>query len=118
MQYLFLIYSAPGTGPEFGTPEQADEMGAYLAFTQEVMQAGTMRGGAPLQSTETATSVRVRDGERVVTDGPFAETAEVLTGFYQLECDDLDTAIAYAAKIPTVGYGTIEVRPVMEIPGM
>ena len=118
MQYLFLIYSAPGSGPADGSPAQSDEMGAYFAFTQEVIEAGAMRGGAPLQGTETATSVKVRGGERLVTDGPFAETAEVLSGFYLLDCADLDAALAYAARIPTVAYGTIEVRPIMEIPGM
>jgi hypothetical protein len=118
MQYLFLIYAAPGAGPADGSASQADEMGAYFAFTQEVIQAGAMRGGAPLQGTETATAVRLRGGERLVTDGPFAETAEVLNGFYLLECADLDAALAYAEKIPTVAYGTIEVRPIREIPGM
>ena len=77
-----------------------------------------MQAGAPLQGVDTATTVRVRRGERVVTDGPFAETKEHLLGYYLVECADLDEAIGWAERIPTASYGSIEVRPVLVIPGM
>jgi hypothetical protein len=77
-----------------------------------------MVDGAPLQLPETATTVRMRDGKRVVTDGPFAETKEWLAGFYTFECASLDEALDWAAKIPGAYYGSIEVRPLMVIPAM
>ena len=75
-------------------------------------------GGDPLEDTSAATTVRVRDGKRLTTDGPFAETKEVLGGYYVLECENLDQALEYAAKIPSAEFGSIEVRPLMSIPGM
>ena len=116
MKYALLIYSADGAGPKEPAEFQA-EMEGYFAFSEEVANAGKMLGGEPLEPVATATSLRVRDGESIVSDGPFAETKEVLGGFYLLDCEDLDEALAYAAKIPTAAYGTIEVRPLMEIPG-
>jgi hypothetical protein len=89
---------------------------AYGAFTQDVIEQGLMVAGAPLQSTTTATTVRVRDGETLTTDGPFAETKEQLLGYYLLDCKDLDHAIEVAARIPTAGVGSIEVRPIIEMP--
>jgi hypothetical protein len=77
-----------------------------------------MVDGAPLQGVETATTVRMREGKRVVTDGPFAETKEFLGGFYTFECATLDEALDWAAKIPGAKYGSIEVRPIMVIPSM
>ena len=74
-----------------------------------------IKGGNALQPTGTATSVRVRDGKRMTTDGPFAETKEFLAGYYLLECPDLDAALAHAARIPNIHYGSTEVRPVMEL---
>ena len=115
MQYMFLIYSAEGSDPAPGTPEFDQMMQGYHAFTEEVREAGIMREGAPLEPVDTATTVRVRNGAPNVVDGPFAETKEVLGGYYILECKDLDEATAYAAKIPTATYGSIEVRPVMEM---
>jgi hypothetical protein len=76
-----------------------------------------MVAGEPLQPPDTATTVRMRDGQRIVTDGPFAETKEWLAGFYTFNCNSLDEALDWAAKIPGAKYGSIEVRPVMEIPG-
>ena len=87
-----------------------------MQFTQDVRGSGHYQSGAPLQPTATATSVRVRDGKRSVTDGPFAETREQLGGYYLVDAKDLDEAIGIAARIPSVRHGTIEVRPVMEIP--
>jgi len=113
MQYMFLIYSAEGAGPEMGTPAFQEMMGRYMSFTDGVKQAGIFDSGAPLQGTDTATTVRVRDGSTNTTDGPFAETKEVLGGYYILDCKDLDEAIAHAAQIPTSEFGSVEVRPVM-----
>jgi hypothetical protein len=115
MQYMFLIYSADGSGPAPESVEMGDLMAAYGAFTQEVREAGIMKEGAPLQGVDTATTVRVRDGKTETLDGPFAETKEVLGGYYILDCANLDEALAYAAKIPTAAYGSIEVRPVLDM---
>lgn len=118
MLYMLLIYNSPDALPADGTQEQSDEMGAYFAFTQEVLAAGVMQHGAPLQGIDTATTVRVRNGERLLTDGPFAETKEHLLGYYLVDCADLDAALGWAAKIPGAAHGSVEVRPVQIIPGM
>lgn len=118
MQYMLLIYSAENAGPTPGTPEAEGEMGKWFAVSEAMEKAGVMRSGAPLQEVATASTVRIRDGKRVVTDGPFAETKEVLGGYYLLECDSLDEAIGWAAQLPNAPYGSVEVRPVMAIPGM
>ena len=113
MKYLVTIY-----GDESGwndvTPEQSAQiMAAYGAFGQEAEKAGVLIGGEGLQPTSTATTVRVRDGETLTTDGPFAETCEQLGGYYLLDCKDLDDALAWAKRIPWPG-GSVEVRPVMD----
>lgn len=113
MQYMLLIYAAENAGPDYGTPEFGELLEAYGAFSKEVQEAGVLVAGEALQDTETATSVKVRAGKSTVTDGPFAETKETLGGYYILDCKDLDEALAYAAKIPSAAYGTVEVRPVM-----
>lgn len=118
MLYTLLIYGTPDSQPQDGTPAADEQHAAYFAYTQELLAAGAMQHGAPLQGVETATTVRVRDGRRLVTDGPFAETKEHLIGFYLVDCADLDAALDWAAKIPGAAYGSIEVRPVMMIPGM
>ena len=113
MQYMLLIYGDDSSW-ETLTPEQQQEMGAkYFAFTEELRSAGKMVAGDALQPISTATSVRVRDGETLATDGPFAETKEVLGGYYLIDVDTLDEALEWAAKIPGAAYGTIEVRPVV-----
>ena len=114
MEYLLLIYmdeaQASGT-----SPEKLDEhAGAFAQYVKELMARGVIRGGAPLQSQFTATSVKLRDGKTITTDGPFLETKEALAGFYQVEAADLDEAIELAAKIPAAAVGTIEVRPVWQ----
>ncbi|PKH37101.1 Uncharacterized conserved protein [Nocardioides alpinus] len=98
---------------DWTAPEQAEEMGEYAAFGQAA--AAIMRGGAALFPTATATTVRAegKGGEVVVSDGPYAETKEVLTGFFLLECTDLDHAIQVAATIPAAWNGAVEVRPVI-----
>ncbi|MEA2365880.1 MAG: hypothetical protein QOI32_1392 [Thermoleophilaceae bacterium] len=117
MRYLCTIYGDE-TELASATPDQLSEiMKAYGTFTREVSDAGVMLGGDGLQPTSTATTVRVRDGERLLTDGPFAETKEQLAGFYMLECENLDEAIEWASKIPGAAIGSVEVRPVMDYEG-
>jgi hypothetical protein len=117
MQYLLLIYE-----PEVGAPSSATddaamaEHQAYGAFTAETRERKQFIAGEALEPTSTATSVRIRDGQTFITDGPFAETKEALGGFYLLECRDLDEAIEMAAKIPAAKRGTIEVRPIWTLP--
>jgi hypothetical protein len=111
MRYMCLIYASENH-PDGQSP---DLMPAYMAFTQEVSEKKVMLAGDPLQPIGTATTVRVRNGKTATTDGPFAETKEALGGCYILDCKDLDEAIAYAAKIPSAKFGSIEVRPIMEM---
>ena len=117
MKYALLLYSDPANAKDFGTPEMDAEMQEWFAFTTELQGAGKHLGGEALTPTEASTSVRVRDGKTVTSDGPFAETKETLGGFYLLEAKDLDEATAWAAKIPLAPYGSVEIRPVMDIPG-
>ena len=113
MQFMCLIYNAEDNGPQPGTEEFGPYMQAYMDFTNEVSDAGKMLAGEALQPVATSTTVSVRDGKREVVDGPFAETKEQLGGYYILDCEDLDEALHYAAKIPDAAYGRVEVRPVM-----
>lgn len=116
MKYLLLIYSEDEGGPT-GTPEeQAATMKAWADYTEELATAGALVAGDALQPTATATSVRVRDGQRTTTDGPFAETKEVLGGYYLIDVASLDDALTWAEKCPGATHGTMEVRPVMEFP--
>jgi hypothetical protein len=113
MQYMLLIYGA-GDSWETLSAEQQQQIGAeYFTFTEELRASGKMVAGDALQPTATATSVRVRDGETLTTDGPFAETKEVLGGYYLIDVDSLDEALEWGAKVPGAKYGTIEVRPVV-----
>lgn len=118
MQYLFLLADAPGAGPAEDSPEYAAEMGEWFAFDEMVKAAGVFVSGEALHPQETATTVRVREGKTITTDGPYAETKEHLGGFYVLDVADLDEAISYAAKIPNVGYGSVEIRPVLDVSQM
>ena len=114
MKYLLTIYGDESRFAE-ATPEDIQQvMAAYEAFGRAASEAGVMRGGEGLQPSSTATSVRVRDGETLTSDGPFAETREQLGGYYLLDCRDLDDALGWAARIPGAQTGTIEVRPVMD----
>jgi len=115
MKYALLIYAS-----EQDWANQSDEQAQavnqeYMAFTKDIIDRGLMKGGEALQGTATATTVRVRNGETLTTDGPFAETKEQLGGFYLVEAKDLDEAIEIAARIPDVRRGSIEVRPVMDV---
>jgi hypothetical protein len=117
MRYLLLIYS-PDVDMSAVPAEQREAVSqAYNAFTQEARSRGVMEGGAALEPTSTATTVRVREGRTVVTDGPFAETKEALAGFYLFDVKDLDEALEFAARIPGAQEGSIEVRPIREVPG-
>jgi hypothetical protein len=113
MQYMALIYSAPGSEPVYGTPEFKAMMDGYFAFTAHLKEKGAFIAGDGLKGTDTATSLRVRGGKVETMDGPFATTKEHLGGYYLMEVPDLDTALKYAAMIPTAAYGTVELRPVM-----
>jgi hypothetical protein len=112
--YSLLIYTPAGGPPaDVDLPAQAER---FRAYTERLVEAGVHRGGNRLHEPDAATTVRVRDGETVLSDGPFAETKEILAGFYLLECPDLDAALALAAEMPNAHYGSIEVRPVVELP--
>jgi hypothetical protein len=113
MQYLLLIYRSDAQYAHL-TPDDRKKMTAeYGAFTQSIIQSGHFKAGDGLQPVSTATTVRVRDGKTLTTDGPFAETREQLGGYYLIEAKDLDTALSIAARIPGAKTGSIEVRPVM-----
>jgi hypothetical protein len=118
MKYLLTIYGDE-SGWDSATPEQVGAiMAAYDEFGEKVKAAGAMLGGEGLASSSTATTVSVRDGETITTDGPFAETREQLGGYYLLDCKDLDEAIGWAAQIPGARDGSVEVRPVMDYEAM
>jgi len=113
MKYALTIYNDDAQR-EAATDEERQAVGqAYAVVTQEMQEKGVMLAGEGLYPTQTATTVRVRDGEKNVTDGPFAETKEQLGGFYVIDVKNLDEAIEWAAKIPGAETGSVEVRPVM-----
>ena len=115
MKYLCLIYTDEARQQNMSEDQRQAMIQKYFAFDVAVKEAGVHVGSNPLQSVTTATTVRVRDGKTSTMDGPFAETKEQLGGYYLLDCKDLDEALAWAAKIPTAEWGSIEVRPVMTI---
>ncbi|HEY8238227.1 MAG TPA: YciI family protein [Candidatus Limnocylindrales bacterium] len=117
MRYLILIYEQNSANPP-AEPPPADVVEAtskaYNAYTQMLKDRGAFLGGDALQPVTTATTVRIRDGQTMTTDGPFAETKEALGGFYMIEAADLDDALALAAACPAAEYGSVEVRPIWE----
>ena len=114
MKYAFTIYGDESQR-ESATPEELQAITqAYHALSQDMEQKGVLVAGEGLYPTQTATTVRVREGERDVTDGPFAETKEQLGGFYLIEAKDLNEAIQVASRIPSIRTGSIEVRPVVD----
>jgi hypothetical protein len=113
MQYLLLIHDAESVWENMPEKQRNEIYGQYIAYTNELRESGALVGANQLQPTSTATTVRVRDGEQIVTDGPFAETKEQLGGYYLIEVDSVDEAIEWAAKIPSAQLGSIEVRPVV-----
>lgn len=114
MRYMALIYGNEAIGLNMNEAEQQAMLGEYNAFTEMVSARGAMLAGEALLPTHSATSVRVREGKTLTTDGPFAETKEQLGGFYLLKCDNLDEAIELASQIPAAKQGTIELRPIVE----
>jgi hypothetical protein len=112
MEYLLLIYEEESRFGGLNKEQMGEEMSNYRNFGKTF--ADRIKGGNALQPTNTATTVRVRDGKRLSTDGPFAETKEQLGGYYLVDAPDLDAAIAMAEKIPGGWYGSIEIRPIMK----
>ena len=118
MKYMLLIHDDEKEWAKMTDAERQKIYGEYGAFSAELRAAGQYLAGSQLQPTSTATSVRVRDGKRLVTDGPFAETTEQLGGFFLIDAADLDEALAIAARIPSAKKGTVEVRPIVELPNL
>jgi hypothetical protein len=114
MRYALLIYANEQDWANQSEEQAQTQFQDYMAFTKDIVDRGIMKSGEALQPTSTATTVRVRNGETISTEGPFAETKEQLGGYYVVECKDLDEAIEVAARIPDVRGGSIEVRPIME----
>jgi len=117
MKYMLLLASDPADEPAMDSAEFGPYMGEWQAYTEALNEAGAMVTGDALHGAETATTVQVRDGQRIVTDGPFIESKEVIGGYYVIDVANLDEALDWAAKIPNVRFGTVEVRPVMEFDG-
>ncbi len=113
MQYMLLIYQDEAARP--GEAELGQVMQEYQSFTQDIVKAGQFKAGDPLELTNTSTTVRVRNGKTLTTDGPFAETKEQLGGYYIVEAKDRDEAVAIAARIPGARWGSIEVRPIRKL---
>ena len=115
MKYMLLVYLDEQAMSE---PEREKCYVESAQLAQQIKSSGQYLAASPLHPTSTATSIRVRDGKRLVTDGPFAETREQLGGYYLIDAKTLDEAIGIAARIPVARLGTVEIRPVMEIPGL
>ncbi len=116
MQYLLLIYANEQNWAKLGDAHGAAMHSEYQTFTESIAKSGHFKGGNALLPTQSATTVRVRDGKRETTDGPFAETREQLGGYYLVDAKDLDEAISLAARIPGARMGSIEVRPIAPMP--
>ncbi len=116
MQYMLLIYGAEGEWHKLSEAEQGRIFGEYGAFTQDIVKSGHFKAGDPLEDVSTASTVRVRNGKVLTTDGPFAETKEQLGGYYIIEAANLDDALRIAARIPSARYGSVEVRPIAKVP--
>jgi hypothetical protein len=116
MKYVLLIYAPERAWASMTQEEQTRIYNDYMTYTKELKASGKMTGCEPLEPTSTATTIRVRDGKVVSTDGPFAETKEQLGGVYVVDVKDLDEAMAWAARIPDARSGSIEIRPVMKVP--
>ena len=114
MRYMLLIYGAEGELQNATPEQQAAEMQKWEDYTKWLTDKGWLRGGEALHPTAQATTVRVRKGETLTTDGPFAETKEQLVGYYEVECQNLDHAIEAASRIPSAPTGSVEIRPIME----
>lgn len=115
MRYLLMIYANEADERNMDPAELGQLMEGYGRFTEEIVTAGVMQASERLRPTGDATCVRVRDGKATTTDGPFAETKEAIGGYYLIDVANLDEAIAWARKIPTATYGTVEIRPIWEM---
>jgi hypothetical protein len=115
MKYMLLICDDEQAWGKLNETERKQIYGEYGQFSEQIKSSGHYLAGAQLQPTSTATSVKVRNGKRLLTDGPFAETREQLGGYYLIDAKDLDEAVAIAARIPSARFGTIEVRPLVEV---
>jgi hypothetical protein len=115
MKYLMLICDDEKNQPMADPDKAVKMMPEYVAFGEEMTKRGVLKDGARLRPTTDATTVQVRNGDVLTSDGPFAETKEQIGGYYLVDCKDLDEALEVAAKIPTARTGTIEVRPVWEM---
>jgi hypothetical protein len=116
MKYMLMMYLE-----ENSAVTQEERESCYIestAFANQLHESGKFLGAAPLQPTSTATSLRFQDGKRLVTDGPFAETREQLGGFFLIDAKDLDEAIDIASRVPAGRYGTVEIRPLVEVHGL
>jgi hypothetical protein len=118
MKYALLIYAAERDFAETSKEEQGRIYTDYMTYTVELKKSGKMLSCEPLDPTSTATTIRVRNGKTVSTDGPFADTKEQLGGIYVVDVKDLNEAIAWASKIPDARTGSIEIRPLMNVPEM
>jgi hypothetical protein len=116
MKYLLLIYGTEASWASLSEAEQNKVFEEYMQYTKDIRKTGNYIGGEALQPVSTATTVRVKSGKTLTTDGPFAETREQLGGYYLVEAKDLDEAVALAARIPDARRGSIEVRPIMPTP--
>lgn len=114
MKYMLMLVSDPADEPAPDSDEFGPYMQEWLAYSTALAEAGAMVSGEALHGDDAATTVQVRGGERIVTDGPFIESKEVIGGFYVIDVADLDEALSWAARVPNVHFGTVEVRPVME----
>ena len=112
MQYLLLIYQNEAEVAKMAEAQMKQVHADYMTYTQSIVQSGHFKAGDALQQTSTATTVRVRKGKTLTTDGPFAETREQLAGYYLIEAKDLDQAVTVAERIPSAKWGSIEVRPI------
>jgi hypothetical protein len=115
MQYMLLIYTNEANQSQMSAADGAAMFQEYMTFTQGIVKTGNFKAGDRLEPTTNATTVRVRDGKTLTTDGPFAETKEQLGGYYMVEAKDLDEALAIAARIPGAKHGSIEVRPIAQM---
>ena len=115
MKYMLLLTYDPSVGSDEDTAEEMPDMQPWMDYSDALRDAGAFVGGDPLAATDTATTVRVRDGERLLTDGPFATTKEHLIGYYVIDVDDLDSALDWAARVPNVTWGAVEVRAIPDM---
>jgi hypothetical protein len=115
MQYLLMIYRNDADFAKMSPTERKQKTAEYGVFTQSIIQSGHFKAGDGLQPSTTATTVRVRDGKTLTTDGPFAETREQLGGYYLIDTPDLDSALSWASRCPGAQFGAIEVRPIQQM---